>query len=243
MSTKLWQSSSSEHLSLPLAQIESEHSANSGVSPSVPIRVLVVDDNRDVRIIADQYFNRCRGFRCVGLADCAEAALKLIPEVQPAVVLLDVRLPRLSGEECLHQLRASCPEIFVIMITGHPDERQLFDLIEAGARGYIVKPLHFSEIAEGVRKVVAGGVALCETARNLLVDHLQNRRRDPSLAMVLSHQERIIMQCLANGMRDKQIAVELQIGAHTVHTHLSRLYKKLGAHSRQEAVRKHFGNL
>ncbi len=241
MTAKLWQKSHSENIFFPSHQTKTKRNSYPNTLPSAPIGVMLVDDDKTLLGLAERFLNRCEGIRCAGLADCAEAAFKLIPDVQPGVVLLDVRLPGLSGYECLRQLKSAHPDVPVIMITGHPDEHQLFDLLKAGASGYVTKPFQLREIAEEIHKVVSGGIALCDTAKKLLVRVIQREACDESVAAILSHQEHTVMKCLVRKMRDKEIADELKICIPTVRTYLGRLYKKLGAHSRRQAVRKYNG--
>ena len=112
----------------------------------MPVKVSIVEDNDRVRESLASLIEGARGFRCVGAHRSAEAALKLVPEEKPNVVLMDIHLPRLCGIDCVRKLKAIEPDLLVLMLTAYEDDDLIFQALKAGANGYLVKQTPPSEI-------------------------------------------------------------------------------------------------
>ena len=119
----------------------------------MPVKVSIVEDNDRVRESLASLIEGARGFRCVGAHRSAEAALKLIPEEKPNVVLMDIHLPRLCGIDCVRKLKATEPDLLVLMLTAYEDDDLIFQALKAGANGYLVKQTPPSEILAAIQVI------------------------------------------------------------------------------------------
>jgi DNA-binding NarL/FixJ family response regulator len=168
----------------------------------------------------------------------AAEALKRLPEERPDAVIMDIRLPDMSGVDCAVKLKTVLPELPVIMLTGFPDSRVFFRSLMAGAKGFLVKPVLPEEFVSAVSEVLDGGFALSKHVVPFLVE-LVHQVRNVSQESQLTKREEEILACLFEGMQDKEIASTLGIGTATVHTHMHHLFAKLGVHSRQGIIGKY----
>lgn len=205
------------------------------------IRVALVEDDAGIRHSLEIVLNGAPGFECVGAFDSAEEALALLPQRQPEVVLMDIRLPRLSGVECVRRLKELHPELQVLMLTVFEDDEQVFASLAAGATGYLLKRTPPAEILESITETHQGGSPMSSYIARKVVQSFQKSRPAAGKSLPLSEREREILRQLAQGYRYKEIADALAISLDTVRTHLRRIYEKLHVHSRTEAVVKFLG--
>jgi len=202
------------------------------------IKVSIVEDNDRVRESLTSLINGARGLRCVGAHRSAEAALKLVPEEKPDVVLMDIHLPRLCGIDCVRKLKAIEPHLLVLMLTAYEDDDLIFQALKAGANGYLVKQTPPSEILAAIEEVHEGGAPMSSNiARKVIQSFHSAGPNEPT--ETLSPREREILDLLARGYTNKEIADLLSIAFQTVHTHVRNIYGKLHVRSRTEAVAKY----
>lgn len=175
-------------------------------------------------------------FEVVGEAGTVEEALNRIHAVSPDVAVLDVRLPDGSGVELCRELRSTHPHIACLMLTSFDDDEALFEAIVAGAAGYVLKQVKGNDIVNAIRKVGAGGSLLDPAMTIRVMDRLRNGAvEDPRLAG-LSGQERKILELLADGKSNRQIAAEMFLAEKTVKNYVSNLLSKMGMSRRTEAA-------
>ena len=204
----------------------------------MPVKVSIVEDNDRVRESLASLIEGARGFRCVGAHRSAEAALKLVPEEKPDVVLMDIHLPRLCGIDCVRKLKAIEPHLLVLMLTAYEDDDLIFQALKAGANGYLVKQTPPSEILAAIQDVHEGGAPMSSNiARKVIQSFHSAGPNEPT--ETLSPREREILDLLARGYANKEIADLLSIAFQTVHTHVRNIYSKLHVRSRTEAVAKY----
>ena len=204
----------------------------------MPVKVSIVEDNDRVRESLASLIEGARGFRCVGAHRSAEAALKLVPEEKPNVVLMDIHLPRLCGIDCVRKLKAIEPHLLVLMLTAYEDDDLIFQALKAGANGYLVKQTPPSEILAAIEEVHEGGAPMSSNiARKVIQSFHSAGPNEPT--ETLSPREREILDLLARGYTNKEIADLLSIAFQTVHTHVRNIYSKLHVRSRTEAVAKY----
>ena len=204
----------------------------------MPVKVSIVEDNDRVRESLASLIEGEGGFRCVGAHRSAEAALKLIPEEKPNVVLMDIHLPRLCGIDCVRKLKATEPDLLVLMLTAYEDDDLIFQALKAGANGYLVKQTPPSEILAAIQEVHEGGAPMSSNiARKVIQSFHSAGPNEPT--ETLSPREREILDLLARGYTNKEIADLLSIAFQTVHTHVRNIYSKLHVRSRTEAVAKY----
>lgn len=197
-----------------------------------PIRVLVVEDLEPIRGAFVLLLGWTSGFACVGAASSAEEALALAPETAPDVVLLDIGLPGMTGLAALPLLRARWPRCEVLMLTVHDAADAVFEALEAGASGYLVKSTPPDEVLAAIRELNAGGAPMSASVARKVVQAF----RRPDRADGLSPREREVLDLLVAGKTGRQIAEALFVSPNTVAFHVRQIYEKLHVHTRGEAV-------
>ncbi len=205
------------------------------------IRVAVVEDDAELRQTMKEFINRSKGMICVAVYGSAETALDGLADAAPDVVLMDIRLPGMSGVECVGHLRERLPSTKAVMLTAYEDSDDVFHSLSAGAFGYLLKNVEPKRLREAIHEAHQGGSPISGSVARKLVEYFRSpspseEKADDPLAP-LSSREMNILQLLAEGHAYKQIAAELDISINTIRTHIKRIYEKLHVHSRMEAVR------
>lgn len=195
------------------------------------ISVLIVDDHPIVREGVSAILHTAPDIEVVGEAGDGAAAIRLAHDLQPDVVLMDLRLPGLDGVEATRRILAERPDTTVVVLTTYETDADILSAIEAGATGYLLKASPMEELLAGVRAAAAGQVALSPQVAAALVQ----RTRDPASARP-TRRELEVLRLVARGMTNAQIAASLQLSEATVKTHLLRLFEKLGVNDRTRAV-------
>lgn len=201
------------------------------------IRVFLLDDHEIVRRGLRDLLEAEGDIEVVGEAATAEQALGRIPPTRPDVAVLDVRLPDGDGVEVCREIRSRHPEIQCLMLTSFADDEALFSAIMAGAAGYILKQIRGNDLVDAVRKV-ASGVSLLDpavTAKVLERLRSEPKEEDEGLAK-LTEQERRILDLIAEGYTNRQIAEKIYLAEKTVKNYVSSLLAKLGMERRTEAA-------
>ena len=199
----------------------------------IPISVSLVEDDADIRRGLTLLLNKTPGFACIAAYPDCETALRDIAEDPPEVLLMDIQLPGMSGIEGVRRLKNKLPELDIIMLTIHDDDKRVFDSLCAGACGYLVKTTPPAKILEAIQEVYYGGAPMSANIARLV---LQSFRK--SSDSNLSPREQEILALLCQGKSYKMIADSLYLSKGTVHSHLKKIYKKLEVSSMTEAVAK-----
>ena len=206
-----------------------------------PIRVLLVDDQRLMREGLRILLELEPDLKIVGEAADGQAALHAYAELEPDVVLMDVRMAGMDGVEATWRLRERWPDARIIILTTFDDDEYVFEGLRAGAQGYLLKDVSGHDLAEAVRTVAAGG-ALIEPsiARKVVAEFARlappARTADASLPESLSEREREILQLLAQGLSNREIAARLSLARGTVKNYVTTILQKLGARDRTQAA-------
>lgn len=201
------------------------------------IKVSLVEDNTKLRESLAIMIDGAGGFRCISAHSSAEEALREIPSKKPDVVLMDINLVKMSGVECVQKLKAVAPGIKIIMHTVYEDGEQLFKSLRAGASGYLLKRTSPGKLLEAITEVHAGGSPMTSQIARMVVEHFhQSSASASSEDEKLTEREQEILQHLAKGFRNKELADMMGISIVTVRTHLRNIYDKLHVSSRTEAV-------
>ena len=201
-------------------------------------RVAIVEDNAMFRRFLVDLINGTAGCRCVAACSSAEEGLARIPEQHPEVVLMDIHLPGDSGIVCTARLRDLAPKTQVLMLTVYRDIKMIFQALQAGACGYLLKRSDGQEILDAIAEVRAGGAPMTSEIARLVVRSFQSPLAEPQQTAVLSPREQEILALLADGLSNKEIAAKLFISFFTVRAHLMHIYEKLHVRSRTEAAAK-----
>ena len=185
-----------------------------------------------------QLLEQSADMQVVGEAADGLEAVRLAAEIQPDVIVMDVRLPRLNGIEATRSITARYPKIKVLILSAYDDDSYVFPLLEAGASGYLLKTSSGAELAEAIRQVYAGQTALSPRISAKIVNRLGGRQayRTSSMPEGLTEREMDVLRAAAHGQANKAIALQLGITAQTVQVHLRNIFGKLGVGSRSEAV-------
>ena len=204
----------------------------SGMESDV-IRVLVVDDHALHRDGIRQILGQQPDIQVAGEAESAERALVLVNQLHPSVVLMDIRLPGMNGIDATRRIRRDHPGTRVLVISAYDDEEYIRGALEAGASGHLSKAAPGRQLIEAVRAVAAGGTVIEPAVLNRL---LAGTSSAPLPAAQLTERELAVLELLAHGLHNKQVATRLGISRRTVERHCDNIYDKLGVGSRTEAV-------
>lgn len=204
------------------------------------ILVSIVEDREDVRKSLVRNIDRTEGFRCVSDYASAEEALEHLPQQRPDLVLMDIGLPRMNGIECMIRLQLATDKSDFLMFTVFDNDENVFDALKAGARGYILKSEGIRGVIHAIQEYAAGGAPMSrEIARKVLASFHSQRKKDGQHFEMLTEQQQIILEQLAQGLLNKEIADRLGIAENTVKQHNNAIYKKLQVNNRTEAVRRY----
>lgn len=207
------------------------------------IRVLLADDHAMLREGTVALLQREDDIEVVGQASDGRETVELAHRLEPDIVIMDVRMPELSGIEATRQIREALPSVQVLVLTAHDDEQYIFSLLEAGASGYLLKTAPVSELVKAIRQVEAGESPLSPSiARKIVVRMSHQEEKSPDSAQEngnlndLTSRELEVLRLLAQGMSNRAIAENMSVSERTVHAHLSNIFSKMGVSSRLEAV-------
>ena len=200
------------------------------------LRVFLLDDHEVVRSGLRTLLEDTDDLVVVGEASTAADALARIPAARPDVAILDVRLPDASGIEVCRDIRSSFPEIACVMLTSYADDEALFAAIMAGAAGYVLKQIRGTDLLDSIRRAGAGQSLLDPSVTRRVLEQLHARpEEDPRLG-TLTKQERRILDLIAEGQTNRQIAASLYLAEKTVKNYVSNVLAKLGMERRTQAA-------
>jgi DNA-binding NarL/FixJ family response regulator len=207
------------------------------------IRLVLADDHAVVRSGTRELLEQQPDLKIVGEASDGEEAIRLAHELKPDVMVMDVRMPKMSGVEATKRIKAECPEVKVLVLTAHDDDEYVFALLQAGANGYLLKTAEIEELVRAIRTVAAGQPALAPEVTGKVVAQFTSGKGLPEILTEppdnydgLTERELSILRLVGQGMSNKQIGKKLFISDRTVQAHLSNIFSKLGVNSRTEAV-------
>ncbi|UXY30392.1 response regulator transcription factor [Streptomyces sp. HUAS TT20] len=209
-----------------------------------PARVVVADDQTVVREGIVMLLGLLPGVEVVGAACDGEEAVKLVAELAPDVVLMDLRMPRCDGVEATRRIRAEHPGTQVVVLTTYADDESLFPALRAGARGYLTKDAGGDEIVRAVESVLSGDAGLSPSVQRRLLERLSEPEPRPERAEApdgLTARETEVLVLIAEGLTNQEIARRLHVSTATVKTHINNLFAKTGLKDRAQAVRYAYG--
>jgi two-component system, NarL family, response regulator NreC len=205
-----------------------------------PVKVLIVDDHAVVRAGLRMLLGADSELQIVGEAGDGAQALQMVRELSPDVVLMDISMPDMNGIEATRRIKELCPDVAVLALTMHEDDQYFFEMLGAGASGYVPKRAAPDDLVSAIRAVSRGGVFLFPSlARALVSDYLQRVEQGGVTGRhfdALTDREREVLVRIAQGFSNQQIADELVISIKTVNRHRENIMAKLNLHSRVELV-------
>ena len=206
------------------------------------IRVLAADDQRVVREGLAMLLGLLPDVEVVGTAADGEQVLVMVAELEPDVILMDLRMPRMDGVEATRRLRESHPGVKVVVLTTYADDRSVIDALRAGALGYLTKDAGADEIRQALRRVTSGQAALDPAVQRHLVEAIAGGPADPvatppaELPDNLTPREAEVLTLIAAGLSNTEIAERLVVSEATVKSHVNHMLPKIGARDRAQAV-------
>ncbi len=210
------------------------------------ISVCIVDDNNELRSALEEIVTMSNGFKCTGTMRTADEAIRKLPLLNPGVVLMDINLGGGdTGIDCVRELKPRMPHTNFMMCTVYEEDEKIFEALNAGASGYILKKTAPDKLLESIRELYEGGAPMSSQIARKVVAAFQKYSvgsgvHENDLA-VLSNREKEILELLSRGLRYKEIATALFIGQETVRKHVYHVYEKLHVSNRVEAVNKYYG--
>ena len=206
----------------------------------MPIRISIIEDDDWIRENLAKRIRQTDGFAFAGACRSGEEALDKVPGQTPDVVLMDIKLPNMSGIECVRKLKVLLPAVQVMMLTVYEDSEKIFASLLAGASGYLLKRTPQTEIMDAIAEVHRGNSPMSGHIARKVVQYFNQRGSNESEIDRLSKREREVLDHLAKGMAYKEIADALAVSIDTVRIHVKGIYSKLHVHSRGEAVARYF---
>jgi len=201
--------------------------------------VAIVEDNAVMRKTFRQWINASPDYHCVLACATAEDALAEIPKLKPDVVLMDIHLPGESGIACTARLKQTLPALQVIMVTVYRNQELIFQALQAGACGYLLKRTSPEELLKAIAEVRSGGAPMTGEIARMVVETFQKKPANLSPEADLTHRESEVLALLSEGLSNKEIADRIDISYDTVRAHLRHIYEKLHVRSRTEAVNRY----
>jgi DNA-binding NarL/FixJ family response regulator len=202
-------------------------------------KVVVVEDDRGLRRQLTQILNEAPNIQLVGVYGSAEEALGNIQEVSPDVVLMDIRLPGMSGIQCVARLKEVMPNVQILIVTVYEDSERIFRALRSGASGYLVKSGPPEVLLEAIEDVSQGGSPMSTHIARKVVQHFHMIGPAKEPAEALSPREQEVLELLAAGYIYKEIGEKLDIATETVRTYVKHICQKMHVKNRVEAVAKH----
>ena len=200
------------------------------------IRVLVVDDHEMVREGLMAMLQTERDIEVVGQTGSGAAVVDLVETTRPDVVLLDARLPDVSGVEVCRRLSLSHPGVAVVILTTYTDPDLVQECIQAGARGYVVKDVERFSLKESIRAVYRGQAVLAPQVAGHVIERSRTPQQAGSRRAALSASQVAILRLISRGHSNREIAAEVHLSENTVKTHVQEIFRKLGVRNRVEAA-------
>jgi two-component system, NarL family, response regulator DevR len=201
-----------------------------------PTRVFLLDDHEVVRRGLRELLEAEGDLVVVGEAGTADEALSRIPPTRPDVAVLDVRLPDGNGVEVCREVRSRHPEVQCLMLTSFADDEALFQAIMAGASGYLLKQIKGPDIVDAIRRVASGQSLLDPAVTRRVLERLRTGPEEDERLASLTEQERRILELIAEGLTNRQIADRVHLAEKTVKNYVSNLLAKLGMERRTQAA-------
>jgi DNA-binding NarL/FixJ family response regulator len=202
------------------------------------IKVAIVEDSKTTREALKKIINLSSSYRCTCACETAEEALRLLPQHQPDVILMDIQLPKMSGIECVGLLKRQLPSAQVIMVTVYEDPDRIIGSLRAGASGYLLKRSTQGQVINALDDVRRGGAPMSAEIARKVVAYFHNQEVNHPDVEKLSTREREVLELVVHGLSNKEIADQLNVTLDAIYWHFKHIYHKLHVHSRTDAALK-----
>ncbi|MDD3653707.1 MAG: response regulator transcription factor [Desulfotomaculaceae bacterium] len=201
------------------------------------LRLLIVDDQELIRESLNIVLDMEEDIEVAGMAPNGQIAVELCEKEQPDVVLMDIHMPVMDGIQATRLIKDSWPQIRVIILTTFQELDYVVEALDIGAEGYLLKAIHPKDLAAGIRLVNRGGTLINQNMARMLANQLKHNEQK-SLKHGLSERERQVLECLSQGLSNRETAEKLFLSEGTVKNYISSIYSKLEVRDRLQAVKK-----
>jgi DNA-binding NarL/FixJ family response regulator len=205
------------------------------------IKVGIVEDDREVMENWVKVLNAHPKLKCIAACESGELALKQFPGCSPDVVLMDINLPGMSGIQSTAMLKELMPDVHVLMVTIYSNNDSIFEALQAGASGYLLKNNSSEEVIRSIIEVVEGGAPMTGQIARRVIEVFRKPTYEKLSKAQLTIREKEILHLIARGYSNKEIASQVQVEVSTVRTHIEHIYEKLHVHCRTQAAAKYLG--
>lgn len=202
------------------------------------VRFMIVDDQQIIREGLAGMLSSEPDLELVGVAENGREALALALATKPQLVLMDLRMPVMGGAEAIREIRKVLPETRFVVLTVYDNDEEMFEALRAGAKAFLLKDVSREELVSVMRSVAAGKAHLQPELTSMLLDRLTEMPGAAQADFHVTEREVAVLQLLAHGESNKEIAAQLSISEHTVKSHVANILAKLEARDRTEAVTK-----
>lgn len=199
-------------------------------------QIAIVEDDNDLREALSMMIQFTDQYELAGSFENAELAIEFLPKLEVDAVLMDINLPGENGIGCVNKLKSLNPSLLVLMCTSYTDDSKIFQSLEAGASGYILKTEGPAKIIGALDELFEGGSPMSSSIARKVVASFSKMESQNKLTESLTAREKEILELLAKGQMNKEVAFHLEISNGTVRKHIQNIYEKLHVNTRVEAV-------
>jgi DNA-binding NarL/FixJ family response regulator len=215
--------------------------AHSGRDLAMKINVGIVEDDRELRESLTKVVDGHPRLQCVAACNSCEEALQRMPFALPDVVLMDINLPGMSGLRCTALLKERLPKTQILMLTVYSNNNYIFQALQAGASGYLLKSNSSEEVVQSIIGVMEGGAPMTGQIARRVIEAFRKPAQSGLSEAQLTERELEVIQLIAKGFANKEIAAQLGVAVSTIRRHIENIYSKLHVHCRTEAAAKYLG--
>ena len=202
------------------------------------IKVAIVEDNRTLREGFATLIDRSENMRCICTCMTVAEALAEIPKARPDVVLMDIQLPDGTGIECTAQIKSQLPDVQIVVVTVYEDSERIFQALQSGACGYLLKRTAPERIVAAIEEAYNGDVPMTPEIARKVIGQFRDQAETASKVENLTPRENEVLQHVMQGLTNKEIADRMGVTVAAIKFHLQHIYEKLHVHSRTEAALK-----
>jgi DNA-binding NarL/FixJ family response regulator len=206
----------------------------------MPITVAIIEDLEEIREGLKNYIESDKELVVVSAVASAEEAVIMLPRLQPDIAIMDINLPDMNGIRCIRAIKDDCPATQFMMFTIYENDEKIFEALQAGASGYLLKNTGPSQILEAIKELHHGGSPMSPNIARKLVNIFREKNDSIVSSTLLGKRENDVLELLSQGLLYKEIADQLSLAVGTVRQHIHNIYEKLHVHNRTEALNKVF---
>jgi DNA-binding NarL/FixJ family response regulator len=204
----------------------------------MPISIAIIEDLEEIREGLKNYIDSDNELIVAGAVSSAEEAMLVLPRLQPDIAIMDINLPDMNGIRCISAIKDDCPATQFMMFTIYENDDKIFQALQAGASGYLLKNTEPSQILEAIKELHQGGSPMSPNIARKLVNLFREKNVSTVSSTLLGKRENDVLELLSQGLLYKEIADRLSLAVGTVRQHIHNIYEKLHVHNRTEALNK-----